>query len=69
MLGLKGSKKKKGKKLDEDWVVRALTFYAFRMLTFCTHCSQYSSPSWRRIYRKSFKLCDKPKVARFYSSF
>jgi hypothetical protein len=30
MLGLKGSKKKKGKKLDEDWVVRALTFYAVK---------------------------------------
>jgi [histone H3]-lysine36 N-trimethyltransferase len=69
-LGLKGSKKKKSKKLDEDWMVSAPADSAFhgQALTRAS-LSQYSSPWLLRMYQRLSRLCDKPKAARFLSSY
>ena len=69
ILGLKGNKKKKGKKLDEDWVVSPYFLRGQDAHNFSSSFSRYSSPSWRRTYPKWSKLCDKRKAARSYSSF
>lgn len=62
-LGLKGSKKKKGKKLDEDFTVRR---FEVRLFPFCSltyarasrspHCIQFSSRRSRRSRLRSVKL-------------
>jgi len=70
-LGLKGSKKKKGKKLDEDYMVRTSN-HLDSMSSFPRNLhsiySLTSSQSWRRTYPRSFRQWDKHKAARFCTS-
>jgi hypothetical protein len=57
-LGLKGSKKKKGKKLDEDYMVRTSNHPDSRSSFPPNLHSIYSltsSQSWRRTYPRSFR--------------
>lgn len=49
-LGLKGNKKKKGKKLDEDFTVRA-TFYGHKLILI--HFSLFYGRWRKRMYPRS----------------
>ena len=66
-LGLKGSKKKKSKKLDEDYLVNLSLCQTLFSLSH-RPSSLPSSRSWRRTFQRSYKQCVRHKVARCYSS-
>jgi hypothetical protein len=71
-LGLKGSKKKKGKKLDEDYMVSNAQSSGHRQLSLSYLPSLHSltlSRSWRKTYPKSSRQCDKLRAARSYTNY
>jgi hypothetical protein len=68
-LGLKGSKKKRSKKLDEDWMVLVADILPVRVKVL-KHAiySLYSSPWPLKRCRRSFRPCGRPRAARSLSS-
>lgn len=69
MYGLKGSKKKKSKKFDEDYVVRVnLGFSLVYSLNLSLSGSLFSSLYLRMTFRRLFRLFDKLKVERSSST-
>lgn len=68
LLGLKGSKKKKSKKLDEDFVVRGFSLRALRSLTHSVKCSPNLNLSLSKTYRRSYRQCAKRRAGRSFSS-
>ena len=69
-LGLKGSKKKRSKKLDEDWMVRVADriFYSRARALRHAFCSRYLNPWPLKRCRRLFKPCGRPRAARSSSS-
>jgi hypothetical protein len=69
-LELKGSKKKKSKKLDEDWmVITTMDPHSYADTETEAFNSQYSSPWPSRRYRRSSKLCGRLRAARSSSNY
>ena len=68
-LGLKGSKKKRSKKLDEDWMVLVADVPSVRVQSAEIRTySLYSSPWHSKRYRRSFRPCGRLRVARSSSN-
>jgi hypothetical protein len=68
-LGLKGSKKKKSKKLDEDWMVRVAYHLSHASAEKAGVNSPYSSHWLLKRCQRSFKPCGRPRAARSLSSY
>ena len=62
-------KKKKGKKLDEDFIVSPLTSWSSILLMLKHLYSPISSLFRSRMYRRLYKLFVKHRVGRFFSRF
>ena len=68
LIELKGTKKKKGKKIDDpDFMVRPRLWYCNQLLTL--YCSQLSSQSWKRKYPRLFKPSARLQAAKFCRNF
>ena len=69
LLGLKGSKKKKGRKLDEDYMVCTVFSPRLRWSSKPAIYSLHSSRLSNAMHLKSFKPSVKRRAARFSSNF
>lgn len=65
LLGLKGSKKRKSKKLDEDWMVSRNVLISLALTRLA---SRRSNRSWKRTFQRSCKPFARRRVVKSCSS-